>query len=493
MFLLKNRNDFSNSIIRKKACFFGLAILLVFTINLQAQQNSVRFYGNGINAPDLDRIKIQIDNPSDNLPGPSADIGDTDFTIEFWIKGNITENTASGIECGANNNWINGNIIIDRDRYNQGRNYGISLAGGIPVFGVMNEGHDAETLCGATMVLDGDWHHLAFQRQRSNGLLSIFVDGTLEAMVDGPDGDVSYPDNGIPTNNCGPSGNDPCDNSDPYIVLGAEKHDAGINYPSFNGFMEELRLSNTIRYSTDFLPELVPFVTDGNTMALYHFDETGGLVLNDVSDTPGGPSNGTVRYGGNPLGPEWINDSPFSIFLSVDISAFEATPVGRTVRLDWSTESENGSSHFEIEKSEDAINWTKVTEVPGAGDSTDPLSYSWTDNQPFIGINYYRIKMVDITERFSYTSVAAITVEGPEAGVLVFPNPVRELLHVLIAYEVDATQLKLYNSLGQNVTPPIMVSGPYYLIHTEGLYTGIHWLVIERENTNDVVLVSVMR
>ena len=31
----------------------------------------------------------------------------------------------------------------------------------------------------------------------------LYVDGTLQASADGPDGDVSYPDNGVPGNFCG--------------------------------------------------------------------------------------------------------------------------------------------------------------------------------------------------------------------------------------------------------------------------------------------------
>ena len=82
-------------------------------------------------------------------------------------------------------------------------------------------------------VLDNQWHHVAVQRRRSDGFLSLYVDGTLQASADGPDGDVSYPDNGVPGNFCG----GPCTNSDPFLVLGAEKHDAGAAFPSYEGLL----------------------------------------------------------------------------------------------------------------------------------------------------------------------------------------------------------------------------------------------------------------
>jgi len=238
----------------------------------QGSGYSLRFYGSGVNAPDQDRVKIQIDDPSNSNPGPPADIGATDFTLEFWMKASASENTAGAITCGANIDWIYGNIVFDRDRYNQDRKFGLSLGNGRFVFGVSGNGTGDFTICGAGSVLNNQWHHIAVQRRRSNGEMWLVVDGTLQAQAtaaDGPDGDISYPDDGVPGNYCG----GPCTHSDPYLVVGAEKHDAGAQFPSYSGYIDEVRISNSLRYITNFTPPSAPFTTDGNTVALYHFDE----------------------------------------------------------------------------------------------------------------------------------------------------------------------------------------------------------------------------
>jgi chitodextrinase len=271
-------------------------------IDNTTQDFLLRFYGHGITAPDLDRVKIQIDDPANSNPGPPADIGAQDFTLEFWMRGTQTDNPSSAIACGANNNWINGNTIVDRDRFNQDRDYGISVAGGRIAFGIGGQGTGEYTICSTASVLDNAWHHIAAQRRRSDGFLYLYIDGILQASADGPDGDISYPDNGVPGNFC----NGPCTNSDPYIVIGAEKHDAGSQYPSYNGFFDELRISNTLRYTSNFTRPLSPFTTDANTMALYHFNEGSGDVIADTSGVSGGPSNGTRRFGGSGTpGPAW--------------------------------------------------------------------------------------------------------------------------------------------------------------------------------------------
>ncbi|MBK8501472.1 MAG: hypothetical protein IPL46_04265 [Saprospiraceae bacterium] len=51
--------------------------------------------------------------------------------------------------------------------------------------------------------------------------------------LDGPNRDIYYPDDGMPCSNCCGAAN--CNNSEPYLVIGAEKHDAGAQYPFYNG------------------------------------------------------------------------------------------------------------------------------------------------------------------------------------------------------------------------------------------------------------------
>ncbi len=258
---------------------------------------SLRFYGNGVN--DIDRVKIQID------PHRPADVGATDFTIEWWMKALPGENPSNAVQCNTNDGWIYGHVIIDRDIWGPGDygDYGIVLNGGRIAFGV-SYGSTGNTICGTIPVADGLWHHVAVTRRSSDGQLCIFVDGQLDVCGNGNVGsnrDVSYRD--------GRSTSYP--SSDPFLVIGAEKHDAGPQYPSYRGWFDELRISNTLRYTSNFSRPTRPFTTDANTMALYHFDEGTGDAITDSSGALGGPSPGVRRYGGSPAGPEWSSDTPF--------------------------------------------------------------------------------------------------------------------------------------------------------------------------------------
>ncbi len=71
---------------------------------------SLRFYGNGVD--DIDRVKIQIHDPANPTQDPPANVGATDFTLEFWTQASADENPAGSVQCGPNRNWIYGNIVL---------------------------------------------------------------------------------------------------------------------------------------------------------------------------------------------------------------------------------------------------------------------------------------------------------------------------------------------------------------------------------------------
>jgi hypothetical protein len=100
--------------------------------------------------------------------------------------------------------------------------------------------------------------------------------------------------------------------NDPYLVIGAEKHDYdNTQYPSYRGWIDEVRLSSVIRYSTDFARPTMPFAPDADTAALYHFDEGTGVTVSDSA--PGGGSPGVVRRGEEQQVPQWLpSDAPLT-------------------------------------------------------------------------------------------------------------------------------------------------------------------------------------
>lgn len=230
-------------------------------------------------------------NGSSSLP---VNVGAQDFTVEFWLRFTPGSNTSPACTPG-DDTWIYGNIIVDRDIFGTPDygDFGISLAGGRIAFGVHN-GSQGLTICGATVLSPNTWHHVACTRSVT-GTMRIFLNGAVDASANGPSGNISY--------RPGRSTSWP---NDPFVVFAAEKHDYDPStYPSFSGWLDEVRFSSVVRYTTNFTPPSQPFTPDSATVALYHFDEGTGTVIVDSSGASGGPSNGVRRVGGPNNGPQY--------------------------------------------------------------------------------------------------------------------------------------------------------------------------------------------
>ena len=270
---------------------FALSLILFLALSqgriqpaqAQTMGYSLRFYGHGVD--DIDRVKVKIDSPA-----APVDVA-LHFTIEFWLKASLADNPSADCIAGSGN-WINGNIIVDRDVFGAGDygDFGISLANGKIAFGAASRTRE-QTVCGATSIADDAWHHIAVTRNYANGQMRIFVDGVLDGSGVGPTGNLSYRDRRVTS----------YPNSDPFLVFGAEKHDAGTEFPSFNGFLDEVRISRNIRYLRAFTSPTAPFKADAYTAALYHFDEgpagdcTGVIINSSLLARSGG----TCQFGGD--------------------------------------------------------------------------------------------------------------------------------------------------------------------------------------------------
>jgi hypothetical protein len=412
--------------------WFAVLVGLALGLAQPSAAQSIRFFGSGANVPDTDRAKIQIDDPMNSNPGPPADIGATDFTIEMWLRARAADNTSTNPVCNAADydSWTTGNIFFDRDRHTQSPGFGIALKNGRVTFAVngrVNNQSTPFTICSSQSILDDQWHHVALTRTLG-GQMRIFIDGQLDGSGTGPGGDLSYPDNGTPGNFC----NGPCTDSDPYIVLAAEKHDAGVQFKAYNGYMDELRLSTTIRYTANFTRPAAAFVVDAQTAALYHFDEGIGNVLGDAR----GLSNGEVQFNQTQTRPQWSTETPFTP--SAGTIQFQSTPAPVSEGA--------GSVTLNATRTGGSLGPASVqyltsdgTATAGSDFTTSMATLNWSTGE--LGVRSFTVPILDDstfepTETFTVTLSnvtgaaagsplgATVTINdndtGPQAGVLQF-------------------------------------------------------------------------
>jgi hypothetical protein len=132
--------------------------------------------------------------------------------------------------------------------------------------------------------------------------------------------------------------------------------------------------------------------------------------------------------------------------LPVTLSTFNGRAVTEGNLLEWTTLSELNNDGFFVERSTDTRTFISLGFVKGNGNSTLLHRYSFTDADPLPEtINYYRLRQVDFNGEQSYSKVIAVRRgQSTNKGIMVFPNPVKDNLHLLFdKYGIHRFRLRL--------------------------------------------------
>lgn len=134
--------------------------------------------------------------------------------------------------------------------------------------------------------------------------------------------------------------------------------------------------------------------------------------------------------------------------LPVTLTHFTLAQENNLVELNWATANEEGSKGFEIQRSGDTRNWTKLGYVESKsfnGDSQANLDYSFIDHTPVDGKNYYRLKQIDLDNTYAYSQIRSAVIESIQINT--YPNPV--VTSLTLDGLKGGESIKIYNSTGR--------------------------------------------
>jgi Secretion system C-terminal sorting domain len=160
------------------------------------------------------------------------------------------------------------------------------------------------------------------------------------------------------------------------------------------------------------------------------------------------------------------------VVLPIELTTFTAKPNNSTVNLAWQTASEKGNSHFDIERSANGKDWSKIGMVKGSGTSQQKLDYRFTDEGPLSILNYYRLKQVDLDGQFNYSPVVtAVVGKGKLKGI--FPNPTTDKVtlvgndltndDVVTIFDLNGRNIKTQKVSGSQIDVSDLAKGFYIL------------------------------
>ena len=134
------------------------------------------------------------------------------------------------------------------------------------------------------------------------------------------------------------------------------------------------------------------------------------------------------------------------VALPISLLRFQGQNTEGANFLNWQTESEVNASHFEVERSENGQNFSKIATVKAFGKANN---YAFNDKNSAQNTHYYRLKMVDNNGVFEYSKIIALHAgKHKNVSLFIYPNPVSQLLTIETTEEGDR---QVVNLLGQTV------------------------------------------
>lgn len=179
----------------------------------------------------------------------------------------------------------------------------------------------------------------------------------------------------------------------------------------------------------------------------------------------------SVAYGSNTVEHEFHINSA----LPVKLQRFSVSKIEAHARLLWETTEEVNADKFLIERSADGKTFSTIASKPVGRNASDGAvtSYEFDDTAPVAGLNYYRLKMLDLDGSFAYSKIVSILI-GKETTLTIMPNPATKAVYV---QGTNITSIELLDKSGKTrlIRTDLAGNGPYEL-DVQHLAAGLYIL-----------------
>jgi trimeric autotransporter adhesin len=178
--------------------------------------------------------------------------------------------------------------------------------------------------------------------------------------------------------------------------------------------------------------------------------------------------------------------SPFSIAdiggaLPVELLSFEAKSQSNShIQLNWTTVTEINNDGFEIQRSENGVNFETIGWQEGAGNYSGVKNYSFNDYEVNVGNTYYyRLKQLDFDGDFEYSKIVSASLKAEVYNISLYPNPTQNVLYVKYDGGVlNENNVYIVSSDGRKINTNITNNQNILLLDVSNFSSGIYYLRI---------------
>lgn len=160
--------------------------------------------------------------------------------------------------------------------------------------------------------------------------------------------------------------------------------------------------------------------------------------------------SGLYNEFGNKLADYDVHMSEATSPLPIELLSFTAECMDNAIQFNWSTATETNNEYFTLERSEDAVNYTEIARIQGAGTSATQRDYSFMANNNSSSMVYYRLRQTDIngtTEVFEPIAVQCSATET--ASISMYPVPAKDM--VTIESNQNISKVEIFSMQGRLV------------------------------------------
>ncbi|MCF2520610.1 T9SS type A sorting domain-containing protein [Dyadobacter sp. CY351] len=164
-----------------------------------------------------------------------------------------------------------------------------------------------------------------------------------------------------------------------------------------------------------------------------------------------------------------------SLTLPVKLAKFKGDLLDNAIALSWITTEESGSSYFDVERSKDAVEFVNLGRIQATGTTDVTQHYSFLDQLPLQGNNYYRLTMVDLDGSTARSSIIAVANHASSISFELLGNPVTNREVRFILKNEKPENIMLHDLNGRSIDFSISKTGNTYTLKpghsiTSGLY-----------------------
>lgn len=270
-----------------------------------------------------------------------------------------------------------------------------------------------------------------------------------------------------------------------------------VAYENITGFTMDsvlVRFSILDRKNQVYFSEMrrYPPLAALDTMLIEYVLQTNGLYANMEFQVEVNPNNDQLeQYHGNNFALRNIGLIDPSVPLPVNLDAFGVWADVCDAQLQWESSAEVNLSRYEIERKE-AQTYIGVATVYPNNSSQGKHVYHYVDKDLPQATYVYRIKMVDLDDKFAYSPESAVHIRcAQQTEVILFPNPAQDRVQLVVPVqekqEIHISCIDMFGRTVQEISVDAQAGNNTYTMPTAQLAKGIYQCVLWFDGQKQII------